>query len=245
MPVIPEPVGKWKYRRVQFGEVPSDVRAEWYSHGPSQPEIRAEFEPKVQDMMLDIALALRTRWQDILCNLAAELAPDERSRLFFRVALARHWEGGRIFIAVRYRDDLPPASEMDEEPSGEDGYVLTKCLVVSPVTAKLNEWLRGGETEGLKYLGVVLRDREASRKIANATLGPVEFGKKEIPWHLFKILLEARENGIHRNAIEDQIPKSLDYHKGQLLEVIEPLQLDVDLRRGIWRLVELVRSNAT
>lgn len=148
MPIKRKAVAKWMYRPVKFGEVPSDVRGEWFTHGPSDSEIRVEFEPRVKDMMLRIAVALRARWQVILCNLAAELAPDDCSKLFFRVALRRHWEAGHIVVGVRYREDLPPASEVEEEPSGENGYVMTKYLVVSPVTAKPDEWLRGRDTDG-------------------------------------------------------------------------------------------------
>jgi hypothetical protein len=85
------------------------------------------------------------------------------------------------------------------------------------------------------YLEITLGDREAVRIVGGQEC-VAEFSKKEKPWDLLKVLIEAGGEGIHRQKIEDQIGASLDKHKAMLLTLIEPLNLDIDLERGIWTL---------
>ena len=89
------------------------------------------------------------------------------------------------------------------------------------------------------YLGITLQYREASRTWDGKEYGDVEFGKKEKPWNLFVILINAGERGVHRRDLENAIGSSLDKHKKTLLDLIEGVKLDIHLERGMWTLIHL------
>jgi hypothetical protein len=83
------------------------------------------------------------------------------------------------------------------------------------------------------YLGITLCDREASREWNGKTYGPVTFGRSEKLWQLFTMLVMARETGIHRRELEDQLGQ-VDHAKTRLLLLIQPLKLGIGT--GMWKL---------
>ncbi len=109
----------------------------------------------------------------------------------------------------------------------ESNVAMERCLSIVATERR-----KPGESQ---YLDITLGDREATR-IVDSQECVAEFGKKEKPWDLLKVLIEAGGEGIHRREIEDQIGGSLDKHKATLLTLVEPLKLDIVLSRGIWTL---------
>ena len=164
--------------------------------------------------------------------ITARLRPLDPKPIQTLYEAIRHWRTDRNASRV------PPNSVL--ESLLDDAFVVLSAVEADIDTRRI------AEEERLGHLYIVLGDRKATR-VVNGVKQTAEFGSRLKPWKMFKLLVEAGRDGMHKDDLrkhldmETKDEAGLRQHKGTVNTIVmETLRVEVIADgKGVWRIISL------